>query len=98
MVDQRGVEMRLDDLVDQFIEQHFKGRVGSGIAKLPEEVQEFIEDPSLDEAADVLLCVLIELRQRGYDLVQLLVVAETKMNLNLLREWEVQPDGTIHHI
>lgn len=90
--------MRLDDLCNQFIEQHFKGRVGSGIAKLPEEVQEFIEDPSLDEAADILLCLVIELRQRGFGLVELLVKAEYKMELNLTREWEVQPDGTIHHI
>lgn len=70
---------------------------GSGIAKLPEEVQEFIEDPCLEEAADVLICVLVELHQRGFHSQQLLDAVEAKMKVNLERTWTRQEDGTYHH-
>jgi hypothetical protein len=49
----------LDDLIDKFIEDHFAGKVGSGIAKMGEEVSEFADDPTADEGADVLICLLV---------------------------------------
>lgn len=88
----------LDTLCDRFISKHFSGVVGSGIAKLPEEFEEFKKDPSVDEAADVFLCLLIELRQRGHSLDRLLYVAHKKAQINLDRAWVKQLDGTIHHI
>lgn len=90
--------VKIERLVEQFIERHFSNNIGSGIAKLPEEAKEFIDNPSLDEGADVLLCVLIELKQRAWSLEDLLEATLKKCYLNEARKWERQPDGTIHHI
>lgn len=89
---------KLDQQCEEFIYRHFPGQVGTGIAKLPEELVEFTEDPGINEAADVFLCVLIEMVERGFTLSQLLFAAEEKMQLNLRREWVRREDGTIHHI
>lgn len=71
-------------------------------AKLQEECDEFMEaetpEEQLEEAADILLVIGIQLISKGYSLEDLLQEANRKVIVNIQREWEKTPDGTIHHV
>lgn len=88
----------LEELIDKFISMHLTENSRNGLGKLLEEVNEFIDDSTVEEGADVLICVMIELRKRGVSLEDLLFSVYEKMRLNLSRTWEVQSDGTLHHV
>lgn len=92
------MRLEIDNLVKEFVEKHFAGRTINTFAKIDEEVAEFKKDPGTSEAADILLCLLIVLRQSNLSLLNLLVATEEKARLNLTRTWELQKDGTIHHV
>lgn len=47
---------------------------------------------------DVFICVLVELRQRGFNLHNLLDAARIKFHEIENLKIETRPDGTIHHI
>lgn len=72
--------------------------VASPALKCAKEAREFAEDPCLEEAADVLICVLGWLALAGHSADDLLAAAEQKMTTNLARTWQQQPDGTYQHI
>lgn len=71
-------------------------------AKLPEECEEFMNaitvEDQLDEAADILLVIGIQLLSQGCSLEDLLERTRHKINENIGRQWERKPDGTIHHV
>lgn len=87
----------IQDLIDQFIAKHLSDEHDT-LGKLQEEVKEFIEDPGVLEGADILICVMIKIREQGGTLNELFFNVYEKMRLNLTRTWERQPDGTLHHV
>lgn len=66
--------------------------------KCAREAAEFAENPSIGEAADVLITVLGWIGLNGYGVADLLGVAEEKMRVNLARTWIEQADGTWQHV
>lgn len=76
---------------------------GRAQAKLPEEMQEFLEAVSgtehkLEEGADVVIVVLTQLTTEGFTLVDLLEAVDTKLLVNLERRWKRHADGTVSHV
>lgn len=66
--------------------------------KCAKEAREFAEEPSLEEAADVLTCVLGWVHLAGHDVRELLGAAGAKMAVNNARTWQKQLDGTWQHV
>ena len=66
--------------------------------KLAEEAREFCEAPSLGEAADVFIALVVACHKHGWTSYDLTVAAETKMAVNRNRLWAQTDDGTWHHI
>ena len=72
-------------------------------AKLQDEVEEFLAEPSgnakLGEAADVVIVMLTQLYvDGGYEVWDLLDEVHRKLGVNLTRQWAQNPDGTISHV
>jgi predicted house-cleaning noncanonical NTP pyrophosphatase (MazG superfamily) len=89
----------IDDLFKRF--ENFartvlvKADQKSYLKKLQEEVQELNEEPNMEELADCML-VLVGLSQHlEGDLKEAL---QAKITKNEHRNWELQDDGTYHHI
>lgn len=71
--------------------------------KLPEEVQEFLEtNPGsverLNEAVDVTIVLWTQLYYEGWLVDDILEEVKRKLIINVNRQWETMPDGTIHHV
>jgi predicted house-cleaning noncanonical NTP pyrophosphatase (MazG superfamily) len=66
--------------------------------KLSEECAEFMGNPSLEEAADIVIVLLTQLASRGVTGKHLRRAVRDKLKVNLSRNWERRPDGTIHHV
>jgi len=62
------------------------------------EAAEFAADPSLEEAADVLICLLGWAELNGLDGQAIVEAAAAKMQVNLARTWSQKPDGTWQHV
>ena len=88
----------LFDDVARFVTDVIPQTVNSPALKCAKEAREFAEEPSLDEAADVLTCVLGWVHLAGHDVHALLAASHTKMAINNARTWQQQPDGTWQHI
>lgn len=65
--------------------------------KAYKEAKEFMDEPSLEEAADVIIAVVGACHARGWTLVQLGQAIIAKMAVNRQRRWERQDDGTWQH-
>ena len=66
--------------------------------KCATEAAEFAADPSLDEAADVLITVIGWCQLADISMEMLIDAATIKMTTNLARTWQQQPDGTWQHV
>lgn len=67
--------------------------------KATKEATEFNEEPSLEEAADVLVCITGWAVLSGHHLSDIVDAAIAKMNVNIHeRTWERQDDGTYQHV
>jgi len=62
------------------------------------EAEEFVDNPSIDEAADVLITILSWCGQVGHTADDLLAAAEAKMRKNRARKWLLLEDGTYQHV
>lgn len=62
------------------------------------EATEFAVDPSLEEAADVLICLLGWAELNGLSGDAIVAAAQAKMRVNLARTWRRKPDGTWQHV
>lgn len=62
------------------------------------EAVEFSETPTLEEAADVLICVVVALYYKGHDVDDLAEAIHQKMIINKKRSWTEQEDGTWQHV
>ncbi len=67
----------------------------SDVLKFKEESEEFLTEPSVEEAADALLCLTHWAHLKGLDL---LAAVKAKMEKNAARKWEQRLDGTWKHI
>lgn len=65
--------------------------------KAVREAQELVEDPSLEEAADVLICLVGYMSHKGWTNEQLADAVEEKVYVNIGRTWTQQEDGTWQH-
>ena len=74
-----------------------KATLQGQVNKLREELEEFEKNPSADEWADVMVCVIGIGRIQGYDFNAALEAVYEK---NLARDWPTEPaeDGTFQHI
>lgn len=68
------------------------------VLKLKEEAGEFIDEPSLEEAADCYLVLAYWARKAhgSHELLAEAIAAKTHKNRS--RTWERMPDGTYHHV
>lgn len=67
-------------------------------AKLAKEAAELAADPtSLEEMADVLLCIAGVQIRNGWSDADLLDAVRAKIEINRARIWDQQPDGTWQH-
>lgn len=65
--------------------------------KLVQEAVEFKDKPSLEEAADVLICLAVAVDFQGWSQAQLVKALRDKMVVNRKRIWTLQEDGTWQH-
>jgi len=66
------------------------------LLKMKEEWEEFLTDPDDEsELADLIITAIAHAHTRGWRIG--IAVAE-KMTINEARTWELQEDGTIHHV
>lgn len=61
------------------------------------EAHEFADEPCLEEAADVVLCVIGALDYQGFSLNDLALAIGRKVEINRARQWDQQADGTWQH-
>lgn len=66
--------------------------------KALKECQEFVDEPSLEEAADVIIAILGASESQGWTLGQVGEAVLAKMKVNRGRTWAQQEDGTFQHI
>ena len=69
--------------------------VEDDVTKFREESAEFLANPSAEEAADALGCLVHFCHLKGLDLK---AAVRAKFEKNKARKWERQPDGTWHHV
>ena len=67
------------------------------ILKLQAELVEFLENPTLEEAADILVCLSGWAWHKGYSMEVLLDYWAAKNTINLNRTWTRQENGTWQH-
>lgn len=70
----------------------------SAHVKAAHEAEEFRADPSLEEAADVLMCLIGALDYRGHSIADLAAAVAAKVEVNKMRTWAQQPDGSWQHV
>jgi predicted house-cleaning noncanonical NTP pyrophosphatase (MazG superfamily) len=71
---------------------------GNAHLKVLHEATEFAEDPSLEEAADVLISLLGAIVQQGRSIDSLAAAVRAKMAVNRARTWHQLEDGTYQHV
>lgn len=88
----------LGDDIHRFLTTTIQATPEAQARKCAKEAAEFAAQPSVAEAADVLITVIgwCELERVGISV--LLDAATRKMTTNLARTWEQQPDGTWQHV
>lgn len=62
------------------------------------EAEEFADDPSLKEAADVFISLVAACHSKGWTPLQLAYAVNVKMQINWGRTWHRLPDGTWQHV
>jgi DNA-binding transcriptional regulator YhcF (GntR family) len=66
--------------------------------KVKKEAAEFYDNPSLEEAADVVISLLGACYSADWSLEDLTQAVRDKMVINRARTWEKQDDGTYQHV
>jgi dATP/dGTP diphosphohydrolase len=87
----------LADEVQQFNTVTIEATVEGAVAKVGHEALEFVAEPSLKEARDLLITLLGWLRLSGYSEEELVEQARIKMDENFQRTWVRMPDGSYQH-
>lgn len=66
--------------------------------KVKKEADEFADEPSLEEAADVYISLLGACHHRGWSVTDLALAVHDKMEVNERRSWVKTEDGTYQHV
>lgn len=66
--------------------------------KVRDEGAEYAEEPSLEEAADVYISLMVSLENFGWSNGDLALAVFSKMLVNRQRQWAQGPDGTYQHV
>lgn len=66
--------------------------------KAAHEAQEFAENPVLEEAADVFICLMGTAVRKGWTTRDIAEAIQSKLEINRLRTWMQKPDGTWQHM
>ena len=90
--------MELAADVDEFTRHRVPQDRDAPARKCAAEAAEFAQNPSLDEAADVLITLLGWVTSNDHPIRDWLDVAHQKMQVNLRRTWVQQADGTWQHV
>lgn len=69
----------------------------SAWTKMKNEIAEYEQAPSIEEAADVVIAVIGAIYAQGWNTADLGMAMVKKMNVNRGRTWERQADGTYQH-
>ena len=83
-----------DDLYSQLGVNHRVARIQAHSKKCQEEVLEFLRDPCAEEAIDVIFALWIWADSQQINLSTLM---HEKLSELRSRQWELLPDGTVHH-
>jgi hypothetical protein len=67
-------------------------------AKAQQEIKEFRDNPSLEEAADVIISICGSVFAMGHSWRDLHQAVRHKMIINRHRKWARQADGTYQHV
>jgi predicted house-cleaning noncanonical NTP pyrophosphatase (MazG superfamily) len=65
--------------------------------KAAHEAAEFADDPTLEEAADVLICLAGAALAHDWSIEDIARAVQAKTSINARRHWEQQGDGTWQH-
>ena len=65
--------------------------------KAAHEAVEFSDEPSLEELADTIICLVVAAYKRDWTIADIAQAVDDKMIVNKLRVWDQQPDGTWQH-
>lgn len=93
----------LNQMISMFtakVEEHLgDGVLEAQVEKLFEEADE-VEQSGADitELADCIIVCLVLGALQGYEVEQVLMAAEEKMETNLVRNWDVTDEGLLHHV
>jgi predicted house-cleaning noncanonical NTP pyrophosphatase (MazG superfamily) len=66
--------------------------------KASHEIQEFIDDPSLEELADVFICLQGVMVREGWSIYDVSDAIYSKVEVLFGRQWNQNNDGTWSHI
>jgi hypothetical protein len=66
--------------------------------KAMHEAQELAVEPSLEELADVIICLVGTAIQHGWFEDDITEAVKAKLAVNKARPWLKQPDGTWQHV
>lgn len=66
--------------------------------KAKNECEEYIEHPSLEEAADVIIAILGSCCGQGWSIREVTDAVHAKMAVNEQRQWTQLSDGTYQHV
>lgn len=93
--DDRSLEELISEVSD-FCEDTYEGAgLEAQMLKIIEEIEEFVENPSDAEAADILIVLINISRIMGFSLKDAL---SEKFAIIKEREWAQQPSGAYHHV
>lgn len=66
--------------------------------KTAHEAQELAEEPSLEEFADVVICLVGTALHHGWSEAEVARAVMSKVSINSARTWAQEPDGTWQHV
>jgi hypothetical protein len=95
----RVLSLALTNAVQWFDDLRVQGIdiTDSAHIKARKEAQEFEADPSLEEAADVVIAIVGACHAQGWGLLDLGQAVMKKMHVNRQRTWRRTEDGTWQH-
>ena len=76
---------------------HSMGMTEFAHVKLAHEAHEFADEPSMEELADVMICIAGAMVQRDWKWDDLTKAIDAKMKVNYARTWTRLADGTWRH-
>jgi predicted house-cleaning noncanonical NTP pyrophosphatase (MazG superfamily) len=84
-----------NETMAEHFEDHRGAQAQGTLRKIEEEVVEFLRDPCAQEAADVVIALMVWCHIQGINLSEHMLA---KMDVNESREWAHHPSGAMRHV